>query len=452
MIGNIVKGRGFGGAARYALEKDGAEFVASSFAGESWKDMRAEVAHLHQFVRAEKACFHASLSLPPGETLGREQWAEIARTYLQEMGFGSAPFVAVRHTDTDHDHLHVVAMRVNLETGKTPSEWKDYEHSEKVVRQLEVAYGLSSPGRSIDESRERALRPEGRAEIAYAERTDATTPRETIARALKEVLAQSERPTTLPAFVEAMKEHGVSVEPHIQGTGRLAGLNYRDEASGYALKASKLGKAFGAPALQKYGISYDAERDVDRLGELARGRAPEADRAAGGREGRGAADARGGPGADAPGIRPHPRGAGRGGAHGRPGPGDVDDRDRSQRQSEPAAHRGAGEGASGAGGGPSSRDRGADSARDGAAGARTPGRGDRDGDRGAAIDVEPVPPRREPEGLPDDRGAGARVVRPGSDGAMRLKEEVEVLVRGKQPEQEVEAKVTKKSLAPDVDI
>lgn len=66
--------------------------------------------------RPIKPVFHAILSLLPGESLSKEQWQVAARTYLMDLGFGETnKYVIVMHQDKDHQHIHIVANRINFE-------------------------------------------------------------------------------------------------------------------------------------------------------------------------------------------------------------------------------------------------------------------------------------------------------------------------------------------------
>jgi len=65
-----------------------------------------------------KPVFHAMLSLRPGESLTPQQWQEVVRIYVKDLGFGgTTKYVAVMHQDTDHQHVHIVANRIKLEEG-----------------------------------------------------------------------------------------------------------------------------------------------------------------------------------------------------------------------------------------------------------------------------------------------------------------------------------------------
>ena len=81
------------------------------------------------------------MSLPLGQKLSDEQWNEISVQYLEQMGFTDNQYIVVRHNDTDHDHIHLVASRVRLDGSCVHDSW-DYQRSQKVIRELELQYNL----------------------------------------------------------------------------------------------------------------------------------------------------------------------------------------------------------------------------------------------------------------------------------------------------------------------
>lgn len=263
MIGKISKGKGFGGAARYVLGKEGAEYLGGTFEGQTWDDIRPEVKQLHAFMSAKKTTFHASISLGDNERLTDDQWRDASAKYLEGIGLQNTPHLVVRHTDTKHDHIHIVALRLDMETLKAPTEWKDFERTERVLRGLEEDFGL----RKLPEKKDREgfFKAPAQGEIKRDQRLG-IEPRERIEAAFEQVLLNGDslsRPKTLPAFAHALEAHGVRLEPHIQSTGRLSGLKYTDLQSNISIKASKLGKAFGPKLLdQKMGITYRPTRDA----------------------------------------------------------------------------------------------------------------------------------------------------------------------------------------------
>lgn len=64
---------------------------------------------------------HASLSIPVGLSLTPAQWLSAARRFLMELGFHPLEdhqYMVVQHSDKPHQHVHVIASRISITTGK----------------------------------------------------------------------------------------------------------------------------------------------------------------------------------------------------------------------------------------------------------------------------------------------------------------------------------------------
>ena len=66
---------------------------------------------------------------------------EIAREYMRRMGIVNTQYIVSRHTDTEHQHLHIVANRVNND-GNTISDRNDAVRNVAVCKALTREYGL----------------------------------------------------------------------------------------------------------------------------------------------------------------------------------------------------------------------------------------------------------------------------------------------------------------------
>lgn len=66
---------------------------------------------------------------------------EIAREYMRRMGIVNTQYIVSRHTDREHQHLHIVANRVDND-GKTVSDSNDDVRNVKVCKALTREYGL----------------------------------------------------------------------------------------------------------------------------------------------------------------------------------------------------------------------------------------------------------------------------------------------------------------------
>ena len=68
--------------------------------------------------RCEMDCVHLSLCWRPGEEPTREQMASAAQDVLASMGMGNARALFAAHNDEGYAHIHIVASKINPETGK----------------------------------------------------------------------------------------------------------------------------------------------------------------------------------------------------------------------------------------------------------------------------------------------------------------------------------------------
>jgi hypothetical protein len=96
-----------------------------------------------------KAVYHGSLNPAPGDRLLTDaELGEMARIFLDEMGFAACPYLIVRHPSDDDgdqhrpDHIHILALRINVK-GETVSDRNDYKRAEAVTRKLESRFGLT---------------------------------------------------------------------------------------------------------------------------------------------------------------------------------------------------------------------------------------------------------------------------------------------------------------------
>ncbi|NHZ81572.1 relaxase/mobilization nuclease domain-containing protein [Massilia sp. CCM 8695] len=146
MIGKIAaKGRGFRGLSAYLLGSGRGRIVAGVMAGRTPRELSKEFGVLRRLnPKLTKAVAHLMLSPAPTDPpLTDAQWLTIAERYIEAMGFGNAPWVAVVHQDTDHQHMHLMACRIGFD-GKTISDANDFRKSEAIVRRIETEFGLAA--------------------------------------------------------------------------------------------------------------------------------------------------------------------------------------------------------------------------------------------------------------------------------------------------------------------
>ena len=91
--------------------------------------------------RVEKPVVHISLNPHPDDRLTDTEFQEIAREYLERLGFGDQPYLVFKHEDIDRHHLHIVTVRVDG-NGRCISDRNNYYRSKQITRELEKKYGL----------------------------------------------------------------------------------------------------------------------------------------------------------------------------------------------------------------------------------------------------------------------------------------------------------------------
>ncbi len=105
------------------------------------KAMEGFFTFLPQQMKTEKPVVHISLNPHPEDVLTDTELQDIAREYLEKMGFGNQPYLVFKHEDIDRHHLHIVTVRVD-ENGKSINTRNNFYRSKQITRELERKYGL----------------------------------------------------------------------------------------------------------------------------------------------------------------------------------------------------------------------------------------------------------------------------------------------------------------------
>lgn len=234
MIHKIIKDAYFKGALRYVLDPAKGLLIGGTFGSHQSPSQIAREMHEVAGDRLRKPVFHAVLSLRPGESLSNDRWNEAARRYMASLGYEDVPFVLVRHTNREHDHVHIVASRVRYD-GSVVSDRQDRFKGLSAVRELSREFGLSMGS------------PSSRSRVAAE------------VRALVRSAAQG-RPT-FATFLSRLEASGVRVTTHVSPTARkVQGLSFH--LDGVTFKASHLGRDLSWSGLQKLGVRYDPKTDL----------------------------------------------------------------------------------------------------------------------------------------------------------------------------------------------
>ena len=150
MIAKGTKGKSIRGVLVYILAPEKGVLLDTNMDGATPAELAAEFRMMSDARRGiSKPVFHVSLSAAPGDQLTKGQWREIGQRYLAGMGFTDHQYVLIQHTDTEHDHVHIVTNRIGYD-GSVASDSYDRWRGTALMRVIERDYSLRelSPPRS----------------------------------------------------------------------------------------------------------------------------------------------------------------------------------------------------------------------------------------------------------------------------------------------------------------
>lgn len=264
MKAKVGRGDGFRGVLDYALGKEKrSEIIGGTIAGLNARQLAAEFGMVRRLrPDAKRPVWHCSLSLPPGDYLTGEKWDAVVSDFMKEMGFSeSTLYIAIRHRDTDKDHIHIIASRIDLDGSLWHGKWEARTAIE-ATQKLERSHRLRlTPG--LDASTGKKSLKKG--EIEMALRTEEQPPKLKLQNLIDEALSNGE--LTAVQFAETLEMTGVAVKANLASTGTFNGFSY--EIDGIAFKGSKLGKAYGLSGIKERGVTYEQDRDYQGLQRFA---------------------------------------------------------------------------------------------------------------------------------------------------------------------------------------
>ena len=117
---------------------------------EVFADMQAVIP---EKCRTKKMVFHCSLNPHPDEKLSDETLTQIAREYMETLGYGKQPYIVFRHSDIAREHIHIVSLRVDGE-GKKINDRFEKRRSKQITDTLERKFGLIPSSKVTDREME----------------------------------------------------------------------------------------------------------------------------------------------------------------------------------------------------------------------------------------------------------------------------------------------------------
>ena len=161
MIAKISATENLGGALGYNFKKVENGEASILLAAELYQDregrytMEDVLADMEALIpkkcRTKKTVFHCSLNPHPDEKLSDETLTQIAKEYMEALGYGNQPYIVFKHSDIAREHIHIVSLRVDGE-GKKINDRFEKRKSKQITDALERKFGLIPSSKVTDKA------------------------------------------------------------------------------------------------------------------------------------------------------------------------------------------------------------------------------------------------------------------------------------------------------------
>ena len=161
MIAKISSTENLGGALGYNFKKVEKGEANILLAAELYQDkdgrytMEDVLADMEALIpkncRTKKTVFHCSLNPHPDEKLSDERLTQIAKEYMEALGYGNQPYIVFKHNDIAREHIHIVSLRIDGE-GKKINDKFEKRRSKQITDTLERKYDLIPSSRVADKA------------------------------------------------------------------------------------------------------------------------------------------------------------------------------------------------------------------------------------------------------------------------------------------------------------
>lgn len=149
----------FRGLVCYMLDGKGTErctwYMAGNLGGldrreDSEDAIRVVEAYQRRNTRARRPkTYHMVISLHPDDrSLRDDELADVVRRAVAAAGLAEHQYIAARHSDQEHEHVHVAVNKVHPKTFKIHHPWKDIENFKALAGELESELDLHRVDRS----------------------------------------------------------------------------------------------------------------------------------------------------------------------------------------------------------------------------------------------------------------------------------------------------------------
>jgi hypothetical protein len=229
MIGKVSIGKTFRGCVNYVMTKDGAEVLHAhgvrsqsvSFATKDFDAVRK------QNPSVSNAVWHASISFAHQDKVDDNLMLSVADDYLKHMSLDKNQYLVVKHTDTQHQHMHIISNRVGFEGNVVSDRWCK-NRTAHACDLMEEKYNLT------------VAREQGKSK-SNDKRGDLKAVKEEISAAINQSLKSGI--SDYEKLSKDLLNKGIDLQLQKQSTGRVNGVTFKKGE--LIVKGSAVGKEFG---------------------------------------------------------------------------------------------------------------------------------------------------------------------------------------------------------------
>lgn len=250
MVSKATATRGSSQAFDYLLDDKGhaQELDRNLLTGENGQELLAEFREVQAMnTNCTKNTYSIVLSPSNERSFTNDELKELGREHLKNLGIDleNTQYLMAVHRSTDQPHVHILANRINME-GVAHKDNYIGKRAQRSAEQIAQSRGLIT-AREIQHNKELSFEPNIKA----------------IRKEIQQAFNTAKKEPDFKSFCEKMKAQGVEVREIHNSGGKLQGLRYVHSKTGTDIKASEVGKEFGAKTLVKGGMSFGKDFPLD---------------------------------------------------------------------------------------------------------------------------------------------------------------------------------------------
>jgi len=159
MVAKIKSGKSIIGALNYneiKVRKNKAELIEAAGYFKDLQDLNFDdkLFRLTDLAsgneRTKTNAVHISLNFANGEELETPLLQQIIGDYMEQIGFGNQPYLAYKHSDAGHPHVHIVTTNIQTSGERISLHLLGKTKSEVARKAIEIKYGLQQAGNKPD--------------------------------------------------------------------------------------------------------------------------------------------------------------------------------------------------------------------------------------------------------------------------------------------------------------